>query len=190
MFGVFAMLVPMTAYSQTYTYEQTNSALNVGNPGGKRTISDASTSGGTIIHRYNAGPNGTTGSAYSNANYWSNAIAIPFTFKFYGATVDSFCVSKNGLLTFNTSLAGTLVNTNLNTNQSLPYSNMPDSTIAYFWENMSTTSKGSNDHVYRFAYGTSPNRQMWIQNFSYRHGTMSFSYFAVVLEEGTNKISA
>ncbi len=188
MLSIIALICPIKSFGQTYTYDLTNSSQNAGNPGGTRTLSDASTTGGTNIHPYNAGPSGTTGSGYTNSNYWSEAVAIPFSFDFYGASVDSFCVSKNGLLTFSTSVAGTAVNSNLNTNQSLPYSNLPDSTIAYFWENMSTSAKGSNDNVWTFTFGSSPNRQFWVQNFSYRHGSMSFSYFAVVFEESSNNI--
>ena len=185
----FAMIWPpgvQSVEAQSYTYKLSKSNLNAGNPGGVNTSYDYVTTG-SIIHRYNAGPGGSTG-AYNPANYWSPARALPFTFKFYGATVDSFCVSKNGLVTFNTSVAGTLVNSNLNTNRSMPYANVPDSTIAYFWENNATFSRGSNDNVYGGVRGTSPNRQYWIHNYSFRHGSMSFCYFALVLEEGTNKI--
>jgi len=145
--GVIILLIPSEVSAQTYTYDQSKSSLNVGNPGTLRgTAYDYTTTGGTIIHRGNSGPNGSTGS-YNSTNYWSVARAIPFPFKFYGATVDSFCVSKNGLLTFSTNVAGTAVNTALNSNSALPNTNLPDSTIAYFWESMGTNIS-SRDYIY------------------------------------------
>ncbi|MEZ4845389.1 MAG: PKD domain-containing protein [Bacteroidia bacterium] len=183
-FVAFLLFTNQNAQAQ-WIYTQTNSNQNVGNPGGVRTSSDATSTGGTVIMAYNQGPGGSTGS-YTSTNYWSLAIPIPFTFKFYGGTVDSFCVSQNGLLTFSTSVAGTQVNSSLNSNSALPNSNLPDSTIAYFWENVATRSTG--DNVYTFVFGSTGSRQLWIQNFSYAIGNMSYAYWAVVLEEGTNNI--
>ena len=185
--GVIILLIPSEVSAQTYTYDQSKSSLNVGNPGTLRgTAYDYTTTGGTIIHRGNSGPNGSTGS-YNSTNYWSVARAIPFPFKFYGATVDSFCVSKNGLLTFSTNVAGTAVNTALNSNSALPNTNLPDSTIAYFWESMGTNIS-SRDYIYSIPYGSTGNRQLWILNYSWKLGNSSYAYFAVVLDEKTNDI--
>lgn len=186
--AVFGLFFSTKLQAQTWTYDISNSGTNVGNPGGVRTLSDASTTGGTNIHYYDAGPNGNRSSTYNPTNYWSMPVAIPFAFDFYGSPVDSFCVSKNGLLTFTTSVAGSAVASGANTNASLPSTNLPDSTIAYFWENNATSSRGSNDNIYTFTFGTSPNRQFWVQNFSYRHGALSYSYFAVVFDEASNEI--
>ena len=185
---MIAMFIPTNVSAQTYTYDQSKSSLDVGNPGSYRsTYYDYVTTGGTIIHRGNSGPGGSTGS-YNSTNYWSKAVAIPFPFKFYGGTVDSFSVSKNGLLTFNKSVAGTAVNTSLNTNSSLPNSNLPDSTIAYFWENMGTNIS-TYDYIYAIPYGsTTGKRQLWILNYSWKLGSSSYAYFAVVLDEATNDI--
>ena len=99
--GVIILLIPSEVSAQTYTYDQSKSSLNVGNPGTLRgTAYDYTTTGGTIIHRGNSGPNGSTGS-YNSTNYWSVARAIPFPFKFYGATVDSFCLQKRFVDVFN-----------------------------------------------------------------------------------------
>lgn len=187
MLGVIALLTPTNAYSQSYTYDQSKSSLDVGNPGSYRsTAYDYTTTGGTIIHRGNSGPSGTTGS-YNSVNYWSNAVNIPFSFNFYGTNVDSFCVSKNGLLTFSTSVAGSAVNTSLNSNASLPNSNLPDSTIAYFWENMAS-SISSSDYIYTIPYGSAGSRQLWVLNYSWYHGAASYAYFALVFDEATNDI--
>ncbi len=185
------MLFPRYANGQTKQYSVSNSALNVGNPGGVFTSADYQTYssyGFTNIMTYRQGLNGATSTSYNPANYWSLAQGLPFTFEFYGTSVDSFCVAKNGLLTFSTGVAGSAVNTALNTNSVLPNSNLPDSTIAYFWENNATSARGSNDVIATRTVGTAPNRQLWIAHYSYRHGSMSFSYFALVLEETSNKI--
>lgn len=189
MLGVVFALSPTSAVAQSYTYTPTNSGLDVGNPGGLRTAADWSTSGATRFMTGYTGPGGSSSSSYTSTNYWSPAQPIPFTFKFYGNTVDSFSVSKNGLLTFTKSVAGTAVNTALNTNSSLPNSNLPDSTIAFFWDNMGTTV-GQYDYVYRHVIGSTGSRQLWITYYSweYGHTSGSYMYSGVVLEEGSNKI--
>ena len=76
----FAMIWPpgvQSVEAQSYTYKLSKSNLNAGNPGGVNTSYDYVTTG-SIIHRYNAGPGGSTG-AYNPANYWSPARALPFT---------------------------------------------------------------------------------------------------------------
>lgn len=179
------LLLALACYSLAQsqsTYTITNSATNVGNPGLRGTSSDFTSTGGTVIHPYNAGGSSST-------NYWSSAQALPFAFQFFGVAVDSFCVSKNGLLTFDVSVAGTAVNTALNTNASLPNANLPNNSFAYFWEDFSGTALGTNDAVWMYTRGTAPNRELEIQNFSYRLGTMSFSYFNVSLYEGSNEIT-
>ena len=189
MLGVVFVLNPTFVVGQSYTYTPTNSGLDVGNPGGLRTAADGSTSGATRFMTGYTGPGGSSSSSYTSTNYWSEAQPIPFTFEFYGNTVDSFSVSKNGLLTFTKSVAGTAVNTALNTNSSLPNSNLPDSTIAFFWDNMGTTV-GQYDYVYRHVIGSTGSRQLWITYYSweYGHTSGSYMYSGVVLEEGSNKI--
>ena len=164
------------------TYGWWDSGASAGNPGGVRTIADYSNStsyGYTNIHAYNAGLG-------SSSNEWSAAQTIPFSFNFNGSAVTKFCVSKNGLVTFDTTVASTVVDTNLNDNSSLPNSALPNNTIAY-WDAFNP-ALGSNDNVWTGTEGTSPNRQHWIVYHSYKIGTLSYSYFAVVLEESTNNI--
>ena len=170
-------ILSLALSAQTYTI--TNSSLNVGNPGGLRTASDATSTGGTVIQAYNNGS--------SSTNLWSDPYAIPFTFNFYGSPVTHLMVSKNGLLTFDTTNTGMTLPASIDTNSALPNANLPNNTIAYFWDDMASTL-GSNDQVYAIVEGTSPNRQLWILNFSYYLSTSSFNYFAVVLEETTDKI--
>ncbi len=128
--------------------------------------------------------------AYGGAsiNSWSSAQSIGFPFSFYGSPATHFCVSKNYLLTFDTTVAGITVNSIITTdNTALPHANLPDHAIAYFWGGFSPPL-GSGDDVWRKIFGTAPNRQLWIKNFSYKHEAQGFSYNFVVLEETTHKI--
>ncbi len=135
------------------------------------------------IHRYDA---------YGGAsvNSWSSAQSIGFPFSFYGSPVTEFCVSKNYLLTFNTTVAGTAVNTNVTTNNTaLPNANLPNHTIAYFWSSFGNPPPiNRNNNVWMKSFGIAPNRQLWIKNFSYECEDQRWSYNFVVLEETTHKI--
>ncbi len=176
--GLVCCLWPSWSYGQAYSIA--NSALNVGNPGGLRTASDATTSGGISV--LNGGSGSTT------VNHWSSGISIPFSFNFYGSPVTHFIVSKNGLMTFDTTNSGLPVGAALNVNTALPNPNLPNNTIAFFWEDTSSTSIGTGDHVYTHTYGTAPNRQFWVHYYSFEVGSQSYCYWAAVLEETTDKI--
>lgn len=180
LFGVMMLFCCFLGSSQQYII--TNSPLNTGNPGSIRTDGDATTTGGTNVHAYNAGGGATV-------NAWSAKIALPFAFNFYGVPVKKFVVSKNGLLTFDTTLAGTTVAPGLNTNSALPNAALPNQTIAYFWEDFTTlvAGLGTNDNVWTYTHGTAPNRQFWVHNFSYAIGSQSFAYFALVFDEFQSK---
>lgn len=171
-----------TANAQQYVI--TSMGVNSGNPGGVRTISDSwqgsSSSGYTTALAYNAGS--------SSSNVWSDTVGIPFAFEFYGSSVSHFCVNKNGLVTFDTSVANNAVNTALMVNQSLPNASVPNNTIAFWGDFTPNPPLGSNDNVRVGIEGTAPNRQQWIVYHSYEMDGASYAYFAVVLEESTNKI--
>ena len=168
-----------SATAQTYGWWE---SLNSGNPGGVRTIGDVSnttSNGYSVLLAYNAG-------AGASANVWSSPSTIPFSFSIAGTPVTKFCVNKNGLVTFDTTVAGTTVDTSLNSNKTLPFAGLPNNTIA-IWDNFNP-ALGSNDAVWVGTEGTAPNRQQWIVYHSYKIGTISFAYFAMVLEESTNNI--
>lgn len=74
-----------------------------------------STNGFSIWHQYNTGGTGNT---------WSAAYTMPFTFEFFGDTVSHFMLSKNYLLSFDTTLANTSVNANVDDNTALPNPNL------------------------------------------------------------------
>jgi thiol-disulfide isomerase/thioredoxin len=112
---------------------------------------------------------------------WSSTATIPFTFMFNGNAVSSYKVSTTGVLTFTTS-APTPPDVN---NVALPAAAIPDNSICV-WGIMGS---GSNDHICYKTFGTAPNRQHWIIFSSYSEvGTSCYTYWAIVLEETTNKI--
>lgn len=157
-----------TNYTTTYT-------VNGGNPLGLNTDNDDITAGWTTIV-----------GASLNANQWSSAVPMPFTFNYFGNPITQFRASANGLVTF--SIASTLLP---NDNDNLPSSTLPDSTIACFWDAFSSAPPtGTNDFVVYKVWGTAPNRQLWIKWVSFEMGAPSVSAvtFSCVLEESSDKI--
>jgi hypothetical protein len=153
---------------------------DAGNPGGLNDGSDTESIASWDTH---AGPS-------NSANFWSQAAAIPFPFEFFGTAVTHFTASQNGLVTFDTTvIAARAVPPNENTN--LPSASLPDMTIAVMWDEFtSTPPTGTNDRILTKVYGAPGNQQLWIKWFSFEYGNpnVSFSYFACVLEEGTNNV--
>ncbi|MDX5347855.1 MAG: choice-of-anchor J domain-containing protein, partial [Hymenobacteraceae bacterium] len=173
------MLVCVMAFGQASSYS-VQYFPNAGYPGSARPSSSSTTetTGWTNIL-------GTTSSTFS-ANQWSTGQAIPFAFNFYGQPVTHFKTSLNMLVTFDT-LTALLPNANDN----LPSANLPNRTIAAFWDEFTNTPPtGSGDRVMTKVFGTAPNRQLWIVWYSFEYGnpSVSFAYTAAVLEETTNKI--
>lgn len=163
------------SYSQ-WTYD-VNYFNDAGNPGGINIeTSDAPGPAGwsTIMPERQA------------FNSWSPTQSIPFNFDFFGSPVTHFKASQNGLLTFDTN-ATKLPNVNLN----LPADTLPEKTICGFWDEFTVTPPtGSGDEIRTTIFGVAPNRQLWIKWYSFEMGNPvnSFNYFAIVLEESTNKI--
>jgi hypothetical protein len=150
--------------------------MNNGNPGGT-TFAESTSTGYTDV--------GIAGTI--STNVWSSVQTIPFPFNFYGGNVNGFKVSANGLLTFKKTVTGTPPNAN----GSLPNASLPDSTVAVFWDEFTNLPPtGSNDLVYTFVTGASPNRQLWVYWFSFEYGNpaVTFQYNAAVLEETSNNI--
>ena len=121
--------------------------------------------------------------------------ALPFAFAFNGAgnvKVDGkFRATKNGTITFEDFKAGSIVPPAAD----FVINSLPDPRVA----NNSVVvggiiASGSNDRVLVKTFGTAPNRQFWVKFQSFTLGTDtankygSFSYNAIVLEEGSNAI--
>ncbi len=169
--------------SAQYTYT-TNHVLGAGNPGGLNTQTDSYTTGYTQV---------TNGGEATN--FWSDTVGIGFPFDFYGAPVTHFKVTGNGVITFDTS--ATMIPSDINTNLPAANSNIPNNSILGFWDSFSAGAPiGTTDRVWVGTYGTAPNRQRWIKYYSYEYGAnaagtshgTSYAYFAIVLEETTNKV--
>ncbi len=160
------------AQAQINSYS-TISYNNAGNPGGLNTEADFDVTGWGLIF---------PGSQFVNS--WSTVVNLPFYFEFYGQPVTSYKVSGNGLLTFATASA-LLPNENVD----LPTSQLPDNSIACYWDRFTVFPPTSaNDQVLTKTFGTFPNRQYWIRWTSFEWNSISFANVAVVLEESTHKI--
>ena len=179
------MMIAVGASAQNYTY-LLNHVVDGGNPGGVYTDADASTTGWTQVI-----------APTQAANSWSDTVGIPFPFSFYGTPVTHFKMSGNGVMTFDTSVTTVAgVPSNINTNLPAPAgANIPNNSILGFWDSFSASAPlGTNDRVWMKTFGTAPNRQLWVQYFSYEYGSTgsaqvsSFTYWAIGIEEGTNKV--
>jgi len=185
-------------------------------------IADDDMSSGYKIHHSEAGG--------SLNDQWSNIINLPFSFNFYGMPFDRFCVSKNGLLTFDISVSNTVFQTSLispldtstepehlltttgtmdlapenidntlyipNNNEllpgssdkksfTLPHSDLPNNTIAYYWGRFISNNLGND--IYYFIYGSAPHRQAWIINSGHNKKGQFNTHTALVLEETSNR---
>jgi hypothetical protein len=134
-------------------------------------IEQPGTTGWTAIH---------SGSAASPA--WSTTATIPFNFNFNGTNYTQFKVSTSGVLTFTTA-APTPPSY---TSASIPNATIPDNSIMAW----GVRGTGTNDQIRTKVFGSNPNRQQWIQfnSYSVNGNTTGWTYWAIVLEETTNRI--
>lgn len=164
----FTLLSQLTFSQYYYTKDSTDT------PGGlnqdNTLINPASSVGGwtTLM-----GPSVTT-------PIWSANQTIPFAFNFNGAPVTEFKVSSTGVLTFTTSA----VSVPGPTPAALPDAEIPDNSIC-MW---GLVASGSNDYVATKTFGNSGSQQHWIHFASCVNGPIAWSYWSIVLEEGTNRI--
>jgi len=111
---------------------------------------------------------------------WSADQAIPFAFNFNGAPVTDYKVSSTGVLTFTTGAAAVPGATPA----ALPNASIPDNSIC-IW---GMEASGVNDNVSIKTFGTAGSQQEWIHFSSCINGTISWSYWSIVLEEGSDNI--
>lgn len=135
-------------------------------------------------------------SSYMTANYtgyteilapsstgWSATQTLPFAFEFNGGSVSTYQVAAAGVVSFAANV-GTAPSTS---NNSLPSTSIPDSSICAWGLNLS----GSNDAVITKTFGTAPNRQQWVIWASASAAGLSgtnWAYWGIVMEETTNKM--
>jgi hypothetical protein len=169
---ITALLISGSALAQAGYYMLAHTYAP-GNPGGLNTDPEFPVGGG-IAPGWNVifGP--------QNTATYSPAQSIPFTFNFNGSPVTQFKVSTSGVLTFD--IAATAIPAHGSTNEA----DVPDMS-AYVLGMQGTQS---NDNIVVKTFGTAPNRQHWIQFSSYSlvPNPNCWTYWAIVLEEGTNRI--
>ena len=144
------------------------------NPGGLNTDSEYPSSSASF------GTGWTTILPGSNASpTWSSIETIPFSFNFNGSPVTQYKVSSSGVLTFSTS-AGVVP---FYTNAAIPDPIIPNNSIMVW----GIQGVGTNDEIVTKTFGTAGAQQHWIFFASYEAGG-SWSYWSIVLEEGSDKI--
>ncbi len=130
----------------------------------------------------NIAPTGTA--VLASTDDGTAVLSLPFSFRFYGTTYTSLCVSSNGLIGF----GGCPVNdmTNLDLTSQSPTGNLP--LIAPFWMDLSFATPGAGAIVYQ-TMGVAPSRQFVIQwNNTYGLNAPGALNFQVILSETTNAI--
>ena len=178
-------LLSTTMYGQTGVF--THSGASAGNPAGVTTGDFSFNSAGTKIL-----------DGYDNANSvntWSAPVALGFSFDLAGTAVSSFCVSKNGMITFDTTVALAVVDTSITSGaKSIPHSAVPNNTVM-MWSPFTTYGSGtyqgtlgSNDDVYSNTYGTAPTRIHYVTWHSFEISNCSYAYFSIAFEETSNKV--
>jgi hypothetical protein len=117
------------------------------------------------------------------------ALALPFTFKFYGKSYALVCVSTNGALYFVANEAAcTAINDFANTD--LTGVATPGDTAAALplWSDLTFQTAGAGA-VYYQAVGTAPNRRFIVQwNNAYPQGSPNPVTFQAILAESTGEV--
>ena len=169
---VFSLLFRLV-WGQSYLVSYTAGG---GNPGGLNLEDDDEMMGWSIVLGASAG-----------VNIWSGIQTLPFTVDYFGTGYTDFKVSYHGLLTFSTATA--LLPP---ANAALPTADLPDLTLAAFWDEFTNDAPmGNDDEVVSKTFGTAPNRQFWIKWSSVEYGNpagASDSYFAIVFDEASGDI--
>jgi hypothetical protein len=114
---------------------------------------------------------------------YSASVPLPFAFQFNGAAVTHCKVASTGFITFDTAVSGLAPTSS----GALPAAALPSKSVV-LW---GMQANGENDKVLVASLGTAPYRQFWIRfaSFSTPGDTLdSYSYRAIVLEEGTQNI--
>jgi subtilisin family serine protease len=110
----------------------------------------------------------------------SAPIALPFTFRFYGAEKSSVYVSANGAIGFSPEgLSAT-------ENSAMPSAAAPNDFIAPYWDNL---DPGTAGNIYAGTVGTAPNRRFVVSWVNVpRVATTAYLSFQAILDESTGDI--
>lgn len=162
-----------TAFGQYYY----NPSVSPGNPGTANTSDDEFPVGGGL----DAGWNEILSNSQATAT-WSPSQTIPFAFEFNGMAVTDYSVSSSGVLTFN-STPGTAPA--YGSISALPNGGVPDMSVVLG----GLEGSGTNDAIATRTFGSAGSQQHWVLFASYTPtGGTGWSYWSIVLEEGTNNI--
>lgn len=147
-----------------------------GNPGGYNT-DDEYPSGGGMISGWSILAGGS-----QRTPQWSGVQNVPFSFKFNNTNAFQYKVSTAGVVTFD-------VSSTLNPaygQVTLPSATIPNTSIVV----TGGSAQQANDYVVTKTFGPAGRQQLWIQFNSYTSlsDTLCWTYWAIVLEEGTNNI--
>lgn len=120
----------------------------------------------------------------TSSTSWANAVALPFTFNYFGQSYTAISVDRHGYATFET-----LVSANsTGTNQQLGDTAAPAGVIAPFWDYQYLKSPGPSA-VFTTTVGTTPNQKFVIewQNFSLASssGTDTETFEVILGEDGS-----
>lgn len=116
---------------------------------------------------------------------------IPFPFEFNGATVSNYVAGNFGTVTFSSTVP-TIKPDNFGS-LALPNATIPDNSVCILGGTPRSVVSGNQTFtsaVMSKTYGTAPNRQHWIwfNFFGEANIQNGWTYWAIVLEEGTNDI--
>lgn len=111
---------------------------------------------------------------------WSAIQTIPFAFNFNGSAVTNYKVSSTGVLTFTTSAVAVPEAIA----SALPNVAIPDNSICIWGMEASVNTS----YVTTKDFGVTGSKQHWILFSSCANGALPWSYWSIVLEEGTNNI--
>jgi len=171
-FLFFAFAFTMAQINAQYYYIP--STTTPGNPGGINNIGGEYPLGSGLDASWTSILTGN-----NTSPTWSSTQTLPFSFDFNGAAVTDYKVSSSGVLTFTTSAA----TAPSYTNAAIPDASIPDNSIL-LWGLAGT---GANDEIVTQTFGNAGSRQHWVFFSSYDAGG-SWSYWSIVLEEGSNHI--
>ena len=117
---------------------------------------------------------------------FSDIIALPFNFCFYGETYNKLVISTNGFLTFDTLQAGLASNPNIL--GSNPNSSLPQNSIFGIMQDL-IFSDTDDSEIYYEVIGSSPCRKFVINFYKAKlAGCAETSSFQIVLSEFSNEI--
>ena len=132
---------------------------------------------------------GATGLPVNTDDIWSSKVSLPFPFCFYDAKYTAVCIGSNGVLTFDSTVAGQYCSWTNGTTGPLPNGGYARALIAAVYHDINPAAGTSPVYQY-FLTGTAPCRKLIVNftNIAYFSCTALTATFQLVLYENTNVI--